>query len=159
MDLQPAKFWRRIAALLYDSLIALGLLMFTSILLVIANRGHAIAPGQWWFTCLLLAVLFAYFGTCWLRGQTIGMYTWRLHIVTADQQPLTWWHAAMRFGYACPALLCAGLGLWWSVWDKDHLAWHDRWSGTALKYAPATPSPSRRKSTPATTPPTVATNE
>ena len=36
----------------------------------------------------------------------------------------------------CPAqivaALPAGLGLWWSVLDRDKRGWHDRWTGTRV---------------------------
>jgi uncharacterized RDD family membrane protein YckC len=46
--------------------------------------------------------------------------------------------ASLRFFAAVLSLIPLGLGFWWQVWDKDGLTWHDRLSGTRLRFYPKT---------------------
>ena len=133
MKPQAASLGRRLGALIYDSIIVFGLLMFTTTCIVIFNHGKAVAPRQWWLSLLLLSVMYGYFALSWMiGGQTIGMRAWRLRLQTCSGEPMNIWHALLRFGFAIPSILSAGLGLWWSLWDRQGLAWHDHWSGTYL---------------------------
>jgi uncharacterized RDD family membrane protein YckC len=47
--------------------------------------------------------------------------------------------AAARFVAALVAILPAGVGIWWAVFDARKRAWHDRWTGTRVVRT-ATPS-------------------
>jgi uncharacterized RDD family membrane protein YckC len=107
---------------------------------VLAVRlGAAVPPGTWWFPLSLLAIAMAFFCGFWVYGgQTVGMRAWRIRLVRDGGQSLTWPRAAARFGLGVVAALPAGLGLWWSVFDRDKRAWHDRWTGTRVVRA-ATP--------------------
>jgi uncharacterized RDD family membrane protein YckC len=69
-------------------------------------------------------------------GQTLGMRTWRIKLVRNDGGPITWTIALKRYAYAVVSLVCLGLGFLWVLYDRDKLAWHDRWSGTKLTTLP-----------------------
>jgi len=137
---QPPGLLRRLAAILYDTLLVLGLLMLAVALVVIPyeqlsgtpfpneDTGHRLALQA--YLLLVIGVFFSFF---WVRGgQTLGMRAWRLRVLRADGQPLDWGDAWRRFGAACLSLAPLGLGLLWCLFDKDGLAWHDRLSGTRL---------------------------
>jgi hypothetical protein len=63
------------------------------------------------------------------------MRSWRVRVVRADGGPLSAADALRRFAWAALSLLPLGLGLWWCLIDREHLAWHDRASGTRLLLA------------------------
>ena len=86
-------------------------------------------------TLLLVAYLFFVGFWCW-RGNTLGMQAWRLRVEADNQQMPTIGQASIRFGVAIISWLALGLGFLWQLWDKDKLAWHDRASGTRLRYYP-----------------------
>ncbi len=64
------------------------------------------------------------------------MRSWRIKLVRSDGGPVTWTTALKRFVYALLSLICLGLGFLWVLYDRDKLAWHDRWSGTRLIWLP-----------------------
>lgn len=76
-----AGLLRRLAAMLYDALLVIALLMLATALVLPFTRGEAIAadsPG--WlmlaYRTVLAVVVAGYFGICWMSsGQTLG--SWR----------------------------------------------------------------------------------
>ena len=44
--------------------------------------------------------------------------------------------ASIRFFAAILSWIPLGLGFWWQLRDKDGLTWHDRLSGTRVRYYP-----------------------
>ncbi len=136
----PPGLLRRLAALLYDSLLVAALLMLATVPYVMLTDGAAVP--HWvrvLFQTYLLAVMFGFFSWFWLHGgQTLGMRAWRLRVVSRDGGPIRPRQALARFGWALPSLLLLGLGLLWVLVDKERLAWHDRLSGTRLVLLPKT---------------------
>lgn len=135
---RPPSLLRRLAALLYDGVLLLGLLMLAILLLIAPYDLIAARPyphGDPLYRTLLQAYLLAVIGGFhvyfWTHGgQTLGMRTWRFRILRDDGAPLTIADASRRFAWAVLSLLPAGLGLWWCLLDRDGLAWHDRRSRT-----------------------------
>ncbi len=133
-----APLARRLAALLYDALLLLGLMFVFTLLLIFARGGRAIAAGTTWYEASLVAVAFAFCGLSWTRGgQTVGMKAWRIRVVALDGGSLDWRRAALRFFASWLSLLPAGLGYWWALLDREQCCWHDRLSGTRVLRAPA----------------------
>lgn len=133
----PASLLRRLAAIFYDSLLLLSVLFFATLPLIVLS-GEAVHSGQLGFQLYLLAVCFIYFGWQWTHGgQTLGMKAWRLKVInTNDAAGITWRTAAFRFMAAIPSLLAGGLGFVWILFDRQHLAWHDRLSSTRIILLP-----------------------
>jgi uncharacterized RDD family membrane protein YckC len=134
-----APFARRLAALLYDALLLLGLLFVFTLLLIFARGGRSIAAGTIWYEASLVAVAFAFCGLSWTRGgQTVGMKAWRIRVVALDAASVDWRRTALRFFASWLSLLPAGLGYWWALVDRERCCWHDRLSGTRVIRAPVT---------------------
>ena len=136
--LPPPGLLRRLGATAYDALLLFALLMMLSYPYVWLTSGKPPGPLiKTLYQLYLLAICFFYYGGFWVRGgQTLGMRTWRLKLVRGDGGPVTWIDALKRFGFAWVSLLCLGLGFLWVLFDRDKLAWHDRWSGTRLVRLP-----------------------
>ncbi|AUJ69001.1 MULTISPECIES: RDD family protein [Pseudoalteromonas] len=120
----PANFSRRLASLIYDSLVVVAFAMLTTVLflltinalisfnvLTLGNHEDVSAliqadPILYTLRATLLVLVsvlfFAYFWT--KSGQTIGMRAWRLKVQNPDGALLTWPKAIARS-------LCALLGL------------------------------------------------
>lgn len=147
-DLPDASLWRRLAAGFYDALLLLALWFVLGFLLAIVESvvhppdtqgviqplvpAH-LAP----FVTLpaLWLVSAAFYGWFWLHGgQTLGMKTWRLRLVTSDGRALTFEDVAKRsiIGTAS-LLLCAAGFLWVPVAGRT---WHDMASGTRVIVLP-----------------------
>lgn len=124
---------RRLAAVLYDSLLVLALVFLATLPLVVLNDGEAIPAQSWWYRCYLLVIVGGYFVFFWVRGgETLGMKSWRVMLVSRDGGPVTLRAAVMRAGAAALSWLPAGAGFLWALFDADGLAWHDRLSHTRL---------------------------
>lgn len=141
-----ALLGRRLLSLFYDFWPVLALWMLISALFTLGYTlsGHAsrdnIAPFsalQWllWLCCWLVAGVYA--TVSWKHGgQTLGMRPWRLHMRTASGELPSWAMLWKRYAMGSVSLLCAGLGFWWALLDRDGLTWHDRLSGTRLVRVP-----------------------
>jgi uncharacterized RDD family membrane protein YckC len=107
-----------------------GALLFT--------HGAAVVPanaGAWvyLYRAGLVLVIAGYYLLNWLRsGQTLGMRAWRLRVVTDSGKPLSVGAAALRLIFGALAWAPAALGVLWLYVDPDHLALHDRLSGTRV---------------------------
>lgn len=121
----------------YDWLLLASLLFAVTLVLIIVRGGTPIAPGTLWYSVLMIAVAFLFYGWCWTHGgQTLGLRAWKLRVVTAEGGPLSWWSAATRFAASATLLLPPGLGLVWSLIDSDRRCWHDRLSRTRIDREP-----------------------
>ena len=135
---------RRLAAMFYDGLLMLAVVLLAVGLTLPFSGGEAIGLRAGLTRTLLqlwvLGVMFAFFGGFWTHGgQTLGLTAWRMQVVLQDGSPLRWPDAALRFFWAIPSLGLAGLGLFWMVFDRERLALHDRLSGTRLVLLPKPP--------------------
>ena len=123
--------------MLYDALLVAALMMLASVPFIALRGGDAVEPGDPVLRIALVVVAWLFFAGFWSRsGRTLGMQAWRLQVETTDGENPGPGAATLRFFAAILALLPFGLGIWWQLWDRDGLAWHDRLSGTRLKYYP-----------------------
>ena len=133
-----AGFGRRLAALLYDSVLLLALLVAFTSGAVFLNHGVAVEPktaGAWFYLydAGLIGVIAGYYLLNWTRsGQTLGMRAWHLRAVTESGKPLTLKAAALRAVFGLLAWTPAALGVLWLYLDPEHLAVHDRLSKTRV---------------------------
>ncbi|MFC6441075.1 RDD family protein [Bowmanella sp. JS7-9] len=145
-----ATLIRRLAAMLYDTLvaIAIGMVAALAILLVfmvlfqngqLDTQGHT-HLSDW----LKSSPLYTHLVQCWVLfwvcvffmwfwrngGQTIGMRAWRLRILSTTEQPITYPRVALR-------MLCAlgGLGNLLLLIDwKNRLSLQDRIANTEVVF-------------------------
>lgn len=142
---EPLIVWR-LLSLFYDFWPSLALWMVLSVIFTAGYTlaGHGArenipplsAPQlALWFACWL--VTGAYAVVSWRRGgQTLGMRPWRLRLVSVDDGVPGWGALARRYAVGTVSLLLGGLGFWWARFDREHLTWHDRASGTRLSREP-----------------------
>jgi len=129
---------RRLAAMFYDGLLLVALWFTVTALLLAVSGGYMASPDRplWLLSTLrvsLLLVTFMFFAGFWTHGgQTLGMRAWRLKLISASGDPVTWKQALWRFAAAIPSIGAFGLGLIWMLLDKERCAVHDRLSGTRL---------------------------
>jgi uncharacterized RDD family membrane protein YckC len=133
LALEPAPVWRRFAALCYDVLLVTALVVCYTLIVLAVRRGAPVPPGSWWFPLTILGLAMAFFCGFWVHGgQTVGMRAWRIRVIRDDGGRLGWPRAAARFAAGVVAALPAGLGLWWSVLDRNRRGWHDSWTRTRV---------------------------
>ena len=127
------SFIRHMAIIMYDGLLLLASLFLATAVVLPLNSGEAFSSSQYLFPLYIFSVSFAYYGWFWTHsGQTLGMKTWKVKILTHDGQPVTWGLAFQRFLIAIFSLGIFGLGFLWKLVDKKQFTWHDRLSKTAL---------------------------
>ncbi len=121
---------RRLAAIFYDALLLFST-VFVAALIAVVIHGGAIPGGlaNPFFSSYLFIITALYFCWPWVRsGQTLGMKTWKIRLVTLDGHPVGWWHALLRFLSSWVSWAAAGGGFWWQLVDRHGLTWHDRFS-------------------------------
>lgn len=147
---------RRLAAMLYEALLAGALLIAAGFLYIGAATHRLEGNSQWSFQIYLCVVLGAYFVWCWHRGgRTLAMRAWRLRLQRADGAPVELYRALIRFVLAGASIgsTLIGIGLlwkhsagreaWllmvpgiatvlWALFDRDAQFLHDRLVGTQL---------------------------
>ena len=124
---------RRLAAMVYDTLLLVAILFIATALVLPLTGGEAVESGNPFFSVYILCVCFFFFGWFWThRGQTLGMRAWRIRVQQPEGEPITWRQALLRFLAALVSWLALGLGFLWMLFDRDGLTWHDRWSNTRL---------------------------
>jgi uncharacterized RDD family membrane protein YckC len=129
---------RRLAAIIYDTLLVAALLFLATIPFIAARGGEPVEIGDnALYQILLATVIYVFFVGYWTRyGRTLGMQSWGLQLQTMDDQLPTLATASVRFFAAILSWIPAGLGFLWQLWDKDSLTWHDRISGTRIVHYP-----------------------
>jgi uncharacterized RDD family membrane protein YckC len=132
-DAAPSML-RRLASMLYESLLLFGVAFFGTWLFQFAAGTLVIDGWRLAMLQLFLVALFAtYFLWCWLRGgQTLAMKTWRIRLVSKDgHRNLAPKAALLRF-IAALLLVPTLLGLLWALVDRDRQFLHDRLAGSLL---------------------------
>lgn len=126
-------FVRRMLVMLYDAVVILALMMFATGLVLLIHPATLTAGKDFWYSLYLLAVWFLYLAWCWQHGGlTLGMRAWRVHLVSDNAQPVGWVQSGLRFAASFVSALPLGAGYIWSIFDREHRAWHDRWSRSRL---------------------------
>ena len=145
-----AGLFRRLAAMFYDLLLSIALMMVVTLLYqqvllrllygseqlkAMAEAGRLdIDPV---LATLLLFSLFGFFAKFWTHtGQTLGMQVWGVRIQNADGSAIDLWQALLRFLVAILSWLSLGLGYWWMLWDKQDRTWHDIYSESQVVRLP-----------------------
>ena len=125
---------RRLAAMLYDSLLLIAILMIATALLLPFTHGAAIATANHFFQLYLLALIFSFYAYFWMHGgQTLGMLVWKLKITSTRNQPMQFWQILLRFIIALISIPLFGLGLFWIFIDKNNQSLYDRLSMTKVE--------------------------
>lgn len=134
--LGPASLLRRIAAMAYDSLLVIALLMITTGVYMMASskilgaeRYQAITAagstiGDPLLSLILLMTLYLFFGFFWTKnGQTLGMQVWRIRIQNPDHTSISWMQSMLRLIGSIAAMLAFGTGYLWILADKKKRSW------------------------------------
>ena len=146
----PASFSRRLAAIFYDFLLCVALVMVVTLLyqqgilrLIHGNEQlQALAEAGALdrdpvLATLLFFSLFGFFAKFWTwNGQTLGMQVWGIRVQNADGSPIDLWQALLRFVVAIGSWLIVGLGFFWMLFDKKKRTWHDIYSESCVVRLP-----------------------
>lgn len=127
---------RRLMAIFYDLFLLTAILFLATAMVNVINSGEAIDQNSLYRLLLglyLASIIFFYFGWFWMHGgQTLGMKTWKIKLVTSDSQAIHWQQVIIREITAVFSWLFFGVGFIWSIFDKQKRSWHDITSKTSL---------------------------
>ena len=138
MNAKNTGLTRRLAAIMYDTLLVAALLFLATVPFIAMRGGEPVEVGDnRVYQIVLLAVIYAFFVGFWTRsGRTLGMQSWGLQLEARSGGKPTLAAASIRFFAAILSWAPAGLGFLWQLWDPDGLTWHDRISGTRIVHYP-----------------------
>ncbi len=145
-----ATLVRRLAAMFYDFLLCIALMMVVTLLYqqgflrALYGVEHLKAMAEAGsldrdplLASLLFLSLFAFFAKFWMHGgQTLGMQVWGIRVQNADGTAISLWQALLRYLVAIASWLCVGLGFLWILWDKQRRSWHDIYSDSRIVQLP-----------------------
>jgi uncharacterized RDD family membrane protein YckC len=130
-----APFGRRLMAAVVDGCLILGA-FFSAAMFLATHMGSVPAPrsAEAMVIAGLLLVGFVYHALFYaLAVSTPGMHYAGIALSTFDDESPTRAQLRRRLGAMALSLVPVGLGFAWSVFDEDHLSWHDRISQTYLR--------------------------
>jgi len=123
---------RRLGAIAYDIFLAFSLAFFIVGAILIAFFDKQAQTDLLIFGIYLITVYF-YFTWSWVKGrQTLGMKTWKFQIEQNNGDNITHKQAFVRFVLAIISFAVVGFGFIYQLFNKDNLAWHDKYSKTRL---------------------------
>ena len=131
--LEPASFPRRFAALIYDSLLIIGLLFPITLILLWLKGGAAFSPGDPLLKAVIALTIWGFYIGFWTHGgQTLGMRAWGIEVVGPRRGTLSIGPASLHFFLGILLCLPLGLGWWWSLLDPKRRPLHEILSGARI---------------------------
>lgn len=129
-------FFRYIAAIVYDLILVIAVLLFATAVFHYLNQGTvSLWSSLTVFRLYLLGVSFIFYGWFWTHGgQTLGLRAWKLRLVSEEQFDISWKQAFIRYLTAWCSWLVLGLGILWRLWHKDKKTWQDLSSKSAIVF-------------------------
>ncbi len=148
-DLPAPGLLRRLAAIVYDTLLVVPLVMVTTAATLIISSAFGAAGDDLLPPAVVQAIAvlccIGFFAVFWLKsGQTLGMQAWRIKLVPSPGNELTFGRVVTRVGSALLSAACFGMGYLWCLIDRRGRTWHDYLSGTELKLLPKRPKKKAR---------------
>lgn len=163
IQLPDASLLRRFAAWIYDlflifavcfAYVAIATLVATKLGytqedLVVVDNGEnmtLIADDQYqpmlngplFQAGLILAVVLFYVGFWLKKGATLGMQTWRMHLIDLDGNRPDLKACIVRCAAATGSLIFFGIGYFWCLFDSQNRTLHDIASKTRVVVGPKT---------------------
>lgn len=136
--LPPATLLRRLSAALYDGLLLIALMMLAAALALFINGGTAVDSGNLYFQLYLLSVPCGFFLWFWTHGgQTLGMRSWRMRVISEGGGEMRLYQALLRLPLAALSWFSV-IGLLWCVFDQRGRALHDIFSDSLIVVEPKT---------------------
>lgn len=128
---QFPSIFRRLACLLYESLLVIAIAFIFSFLFSSLTQFKGNGPLLHIFQIYIFSVMAIYFSWFWSNGKsTLAMKTWKLKIVVKNGQPISFKKAFLRYCFSWLSL--TGISILWALIDHEGLYLHDRLAGTKL---------------------------
>ena len=142
----PVSLFKRLFAIIYDALLLIAIFFAVGIPVSILttfifNDGNAITEEHSFYLINQVIILISLFSASvgfyvwfWSHGgQTLGMKTWRIKLISDNGQAISQKQAVMRYFSALLSWLVLGLGFLWVLVDTKKRSWHDIYSVSHLE--------------------------
>ena len=148
-DLAPVGVMRRLAAMFYDFILCIALMMVTTgLYMALANlvlggdtykamndSGQSMHDPL--LSSFLFITLYVFFGFFWTKsGQTLGMQVWHIRVQNKNNTSISWTQALLRFLMGTISWIAFGLGHLWPLFDSEKRSWQCIFSETELVRIP-----------------------
>lgn len=99
----PANFWRRMAAMVYDSLLIFAVLIVVGATMLPFTNGLGVHRDNIIFKIYVFAAIYFFLGWFWTHGgQTLGMRAWKIKLLQHDGSPVNWLRALFYYLLSLP---------------------------------------------------------
>lgn len=143
---------RRLAALLYDGFLVAAIWMLIGFVLqlLVGPGTNTLVDGTVQTDPVMDAITFVlmvasatgFYLWFWCKsGQTLGMVSWRLKLLSTDNQLIDTKTGLLRFLLAWPSFFVAGIGYLWLYLDNEGDALHDKLSASKVVVVPKSHRP------------------
>ena len=93
----PASLWRRLAAIVYDSLLMFAVLIVVGATTLPFTNGLGISRDNIIFKFYTFGAIYVFLGWFWTHGgQTLGMRAWKIKLLQRNGDPVSW-HLAFYY--------------------------------------------------------------
>lgn len=146
MDYTPVSLIKRLVAIVYDLFLQIALFFIVGIPIstlttFIFNNGNAITEEHSLYLLNQVIVLLSLFMTSvgfyvwfWTHGgQTLGMKTWRIKLISDNAHGISRKQAIARYFSALFSWALFGTGFLWCLIDAKKRSWHDIFSASHLE--------------------------
>ncbi|MEQ1668669.1 MAG: RDD family protein [Sulfuriferula sp.] len=124
-NLPTAGIWKRFAVMIYEAILLIAILFIADYLFIAITHNRA---PKTLLQIYLVGVMATYFVWFWMRGQSLAMKTWHIHVVKVNGDKLDLRTALKRFAFSWLIIITQ----LWAFFDKDGQFLHDRLAGTRL---------------------------
>lgn len=131
--MKNASLKKCLGLMLYEALSLIAIWLLCTFVFILMSGAVDTAGKRMLLQVVLWVVTGAYFVTCWVKlGQTLAMQAWRIRLVDAEDDLLSFRYALLRYALATISLSAFGLGFLWALVDEEQLFLHDRLLKTRL---------------------------
>lgn len=143
--ISPVSLFKRLLCIAYDLILLTAIcfavgVVFSSLTTFIVNDGHAITEEHSFYyihqiitLSSILATSFFFYVWFWTHGgQTLGMKTWHIQLISNNGLAITQKQAAKRYFAALLSWAVMGVGFLWCLIDAKQRCWHDILSSSSL---------------------------
>lgn len=137
-NLIGASLWRRLAAMVYDSIVVAAIWMVVGFLVLsafgieqaqIVQNDAVVMDPVYRLTLFASMLISAYLFFAWFwthSGQTLGMQAWKIRVQNADGSAISYWQSLQRFVLAPCSLVLLGAGYFYLFFNPQRQTLHDR---------------------------------
>ena len=127
------SFIKYLLAIIYDLFLLLGVLLFLTVIFSFFNHGEPPKSSNIFYRLSLLITIIFFYHYSWHKsGQTLGMKSWKLKLISQNNKPITLKQSIIRIILGITNIFLLGLGFFWKYTNSSRLTLMDYFSKTQL---------------------------